>query len=52
MIELLIGLFVGYSLGWVVRGLRSVTLEDIARELEASHRDEPIAERVRRVNRR
>ena len=42
----------GIGIGWFLRGYRSVTIEDIARVMEAADRDEPIAERVRRANRR
>ena len=49
MIEAL--LFVsGIGIGWMLRGYRSVSIEEIARAMEAADRDEPIAERVRRAS--
>jgi len=40
----------GITVGWFLRGYRSVSIEEIARVMEAADRDEPIAERVRRAS--
>ena len=42
----------GIIVGWFLHGYRSVSIEEIARAMEAADRDEPIAERVRKANRR
>lgn len=40
----------GITVGWFLHGYRSVSIEEIARAMEAADRDEPIAERVRRAS--